>query len=255
MKIDWRPLDTELEHWADGHTLPVWWRDDDAVARSPALDRLLEMSDKLGLPVHLAVIPARIDADLAACLRDDQRLIPVVHGWEHANHAPVGARKAEFGAHRPLPVMFGETVMARRRLAEVLGTEPASMFVPPWNRIAPDLLPHLREAGFSMVSTFGPRTATQAAPGLLRVNTHVDAIDWRGSRSVVDPDTLIARTAAQLADRRMGRADPDEPYGILTHHLVHDDAIWSLTGLILQRLTRGPVRVWTANGETAHEPT
>ena len=59
MTPDWTPLETELARWsAQGRTLPLWWRDDDAVAETPALRKLTELSERLGLPVHLAVIPA-----------------------------------------------------------------------------------------------------------------------------------------------------------------------------------------------------
>ncbi|MGV6849778.1 MAG: polysaccharide deacetylase family protein [Marinibacterium sp.] len=242
----WRPLDAELARLTTDTPLPLWWRDDDADTETPALHRLLKLSDQIGLPVHLAIIPGPFDAGFAAALCADTRLIPVVHGWSHTNHAPDGTRKAEFGAHRPLPAMLDDITQGRERLAGLLGDRLAPMFVPPWNRISPHMLPHLARAGFTMISTYGPRGATEASPGLEQINTHVDPIDWRGSRSAVDPGHLIADLAAHLADRRNGRADPNEPLGILTHHLVHDPAIWSLTDQLLTRLCRAPVRIWTA---------
>ena len=68
------------------------------------------------------------------------------------------------------------------------------------------------------------------------MNTHLDPIDWRGTRGLVAPDQLVARTVDLLRDRRLARADNAEPFGYLTHHLVHDDAIWDFTASLISRL-------------------
>jgi hypothetical protein len=45
MTTDWTPLRKELAIWrAEGLTLPLWWRDDDAVTATAALDRLVALS-------------------------------------------------------------------------------------------------------------------------------------------------------------------------------------------------------------------
>lgn len=245
---DWNPLDAELDRWrAAGMILPLWWRDDDAVTVTPELDRLSGLSNDLGLPVHLAVIPEGATPELAGYVTEHPHLIPVVHGWSHENHAPAGEKKVEFGAHRPLADLVDLCQSARARLRALFGDRLAPMFVPPWNRTTDDLIAQLPGCGYTMISTFKPRESALTAPGLLRVNTHLDPIYWRGGGSLADPDTLIAQVAGQLADRREGRADNGEPYGILTHHLVHDEAVWAFTETLLRHLMAGPVRVWTAN--------
>ncbi len=247
MTPDWTPLKRELEAWRDARlTLPLWWRDDDAIAPTEPLGRLVALSDRLRLPVHLAVIPARAEPALATALSVHPGLIPVVHGWAHRSHAPEGEKKAEFGAHRPLPEIEAEVRAGFDRLRDLFKDNLRPMFVPPWNRIAPKVETRLPALGFSMLSTFTPRKTPEAALGLARVNTHLDPIDWRGSRSLVEPGQLIAQVARQLADRRAGRADNAEPYGILTHHLVHDTAIWDFTAELLERLMTGPATPWTA---------
>ena len=247
MKPDWTPLDTELARWADaGLTLPLWWRDDDAVAHTSALDQLTALSDVCNIPVHLAVIPALADATLAAHVSANPQLIPIGHGWTHQNHAPAGQKKAEFGAHRPLGELQKEARRGLARLTELFGDNLRRVFVPPWNRVTPELLPVLPALGYTTLSTFTPRAAPLAAPGLAQINCHLDPIAWHAGRSLADPEGLIQQIAGQLADRRAGRADNAEPYGILTHHLVHDAAIWDFTHALLARLADGPVRCWTA---------
>lgn len=245
--VDWTPLDRELALWADqGLTLPLWWRDDDAIAPTPALDQLSALSDDVGLPVHLAVIPSLASDPLADSVTLDRALIPVVHGWTHSNHAPAPEKKAEFGAHRPTNECLDDARNALARAKDLFGDALCPMFVPPWNRIAPDVVAGLSDLGFSTLSTFTPRKATQAAPGLEQINTHLDPIDWKTTRSLVEPNRLIAQIVAQLTDRRQGRADAEEPYGLLTHHLAHDAAIWDFMSALLHRLMAGPVRPWIA---------
>ncbi len=247
MKPDWTPLDTELQAWsAAGLELPLWWRDDDAVAPSSHLDNLAELSRRVGLPVHLAVIPQDAGPDLAALVAETPEMIPVVHGWAHCNHAPPGEKKSEFRLHRPLDAISADARRGLHKLRSLFGARLRPMFVPPWNRIAPEVSMTLPDMGFCVLSTATPRNRRFVTPGLTAVNTHLDPIDWRGGRGLVDPEMLISQVATLLRDRREGRSDADEPFGVLTHHLVHDQQIWDFTEILLTKLLTGPVRVWTA---------
>ncbi|MEC7258954.1 MAG: polysaccharide deacetylase family protein [Pseudomonadota bacterium] len=242
-------MDAELYHWRDaGRRIPIWWRDDDAIAATAPLDRLIGLSERHGLPLHLAVIPADARTDLAERLADAPLVVPVVHGWAHLAHTPADQKKAEFSASRPLADRLTDAAKGLERLHDLLGAKAvAPMFVPPWNRMGADMAPGLARLGYRFLSTYGPRASEFSAPGLVTVNTHVDVIDWRGTRSLVPPETLIARLVSTLKDRREGRADADEPLGLLTHHLVHDPAIWKFTDRLIDRLLQGPVQTWTAS--------
>ena len=245
MTPDWSELDRELAHWQEaGLSLPLWWRDDDAMSHSTELERLADLSAQLDLPVHLAVIPQGVTPDLSRFVAGHPLLIPVVHGWAHQNHAPAGEKKAEFGAHRPLEELLEDAERGLTALQKMFGTSLRPMFVPPWNRISPEMLTWLAGAGYTAVSTFTPRQAAKPAPGLLRVNTHLDPIDWKGSRSLLPPEQLIAQVARQLRDRRLGDADNAEPYGLLSHHLVHDEPVWEFIGALARRLLDGPAEAW-----------
>ncbi|SDE40498.1 polysaccharide deacetylase family protein [Ruegeria marina] len=246
MKPDWKPLDEELARWHDnGLRLRLWWRDDDAISVTPALNRLAALATRLGLPVHLAVIPALVRPDLADWAASHPQIVPVVHGWAHENHAPASEKKAEFRLHRPVEDIEADARAGLARMSEVFGPAVRPMFVPPWNRIAPEVVQTLPALGYRVLSTATPRKTPLAAPGLEQVNTHLDPIDWRGSRSAIDPQRLIRQITGQLADRRQGDADNDEPYGILTHHLVHDEAIWTVVEALMERLTSAPYHPWT----------
>lgn len=248
MTPDWTPLDIELSSWqANDLSLPVWWRDDDAIKPTNALDRLCDLSQKVALPVHLAVIPKSTEPQLATYVSQHPELIPIVHGWAHQNLAGTGEKKCEFPAQRPIDEALGEIEQGLALLQDLFGSRLQPIFVPPWNRIAPELLPWMAGAGYAALSTFTPRQATKAAPGLEQINTHLDPIDWKDTRSLLTADHLIAQVTTQLRDRRLGRSDNTEPYGILTHHLVHDAAIWDFTETLIHRLMQGPGQVWQFN--------
>lgn len=227
------PVRDALARAADaGQPVAIWWRDDDAVAPSPALERLLALSRDSGTPVAIASIPMAAHADLAVRLAGEPGATLLVHGYIHVNHAAAGEKSAEFGAHRPLTARAAEAQAGLRRLrdmAEAAGAAFAPVFVPPSNRLAPDLPAALAGFGYRGLSTFRDRAAREAVPGLIQVNTHLDPIDWRGTRSAIDPDALIAQTAHAILARLDGRADPREPIGLLTHHRVHDACVWDLT--------------------------
>lgn len=241
MDADWTGLRRELAAWrAEGLDLPIWWRDDDAITQTAALDRLAGLAHQLGLPVHLAVVPKFADAALAALCASDPMLVPLVHGWAHRNHAPADAKKAEFGMDRPQ--LRADAAAGLARMRALFGPTALPVFVPPWNRIAPALVPDLAGMGFAGLSTFTPRDQRLAAPGLVQINTHLDPIHWRGGGGLVAPETLLATLEGMLRDRRAGRADTAEPLGLLTHHLVHDAAIWAFTERCLAELLEGGAR-------------
>jgi hypothetical protein len=256
MTPDWTPLNRELARWrAADLALPLWWRDDDAIEPTPALSRLSDLAARLDMPVHLAVIPAMATTDLADMVADTPQLIPVVHGWAHRNHAPQSEKKAEFGNHRAPEQLAGDAANGMTRLRDLFGPRLARMFVPPWNRIAPAMIAQLPGLGFAALSGFTPRRAAFPVPQLVQINTHLDPINWRAGKTLVAPDTLIAQVTQQLANRRTGAADPLEPYGVLTHHLVHDTAIWAFTEQLFSRLLAGPCHRWTAATTKDTSPT
>ena len=82
MKIDWSPVLAEQALWrAEGLVLPVWWRDDDAVDATAPLETLIAVSDAVGLPVHLAVIPKFATAALVDRASGERRVSCSSRAW------------------------------------------------------------------------------------------------------------------------------------------------------------------------------
>lgn len=220
--VGWQALDAELTLWHDaGRVADLWLRDDDAVEPTPALERLIASAGREAIPVTLAVIPAHAGEALAVRLSSEPDVAVAVHGWAHHDHAPAGSKKAELGPHRPAEIIAAELARAKATIEKRFGERALPVLVPPWNRIGQNIVPLLGSLGFAALSVYG-RAGSAPLP---LVNTHADIIDWHGSRGGKDHGELVAGLIEELRWRR--ESGSTEPLGILTHHLVHDEAAWS----------------------------
>lgn len=245
MTDGWSALTDELDRWAsEGRTACFWWRDDDAAAATPALDRLLALHRSSGVPLALAIIPAQAEAGLPARLQSEPGIAALQHGYAHCNHAAPPEKKSEFPHNRSLDERLEDMRAGRTRLGSLF--DPAQLlpvFVPPWNRLAPDCLPAMAALGFMAVSAFQARDSYWAAPGLARLNTHVDPIDWHGAGTAGAAERSLAAACAHLRAMRAG-AQALQPLGLLTHHLRHDETVWAFTAAFLSRTAGHPAVRW-----------
>ena len=251
--MDWSDLCEELDAWhGAGRTASLWWRDDDATAPTPALDRLAGLAHEHAVTVGLAVIPALAEPSLAPWLESGSAEV-LQHGWAHSNHAADGQKKTELGDHRAPGVAAAELSKGLAKLRELAGVRCLPVLVPPWNRIDEAVISTLPSVGFRGLSTFGPRPAAEAASGLGQTNCHVDVVDWRGGRGFVGRDRAIAAVVSHLAARRERSVDPAEPTGLLTHHAVHEESIWTFIARFMERTGRHPAVRWLAPSEAMVE--
>jgi hypothetical protein len=231
----WSALLTELDRWAKaGKRLDLWLRDDDATVPSDQLDRLAALAERFAIPVLLASIPMLAQDTLARRLETAPLLRPCQHGSWHRNHAPADVKKSEFGLHRPLPDIVAEIAAGRKRLHELFGDTFLAVFVPPWNRIHPDVAAELPGLGFTGLSCFR-NFALGPAGGPRLVNTDLDLIDWHHGRVGRQPGDLLTEMAGLLAIRR-ATPEASQPFGLLLHHHDHDSTVWDFLTILLTRL-------------------
>jgi len=221
----------------EGRTAKLWLRDDDAIEPTEPLSRLVALSATWGAPMTIAAIPANATPALASFFRDMPLISVAVHGWDHRNYATVFEKKQELGLHRGEDVVVGRLTDGLARIKDLFGEQAIPLLVPPWNRIAPALIPRLATLGYEALSVFGPER--DGAP-LPMVNTHVDIIDWRGSRGGRDFDPLYAEATARL----QATDGAETSLGVLSHHLVHDEAAWAFLDDFLAVTTAHPACRW-----------
>ena len=244
---DWEELQRELDAWGRaGETATLWWRDDDAVTPTPALQQLIALTLPASgpLPIALAVIPAQADADLGYALQDQRHVAILQHGYAHANNATAGAKKAEFPAGRETSIAFNELSLGSRRMQELFGSRALPVLVPPWNRIDPALVARLPQMGFRGLSSYGARNSGGEPGGVAMVNTHVDIMRWHGQRGFLGASPCLDLAVGHLRARRERRVDRNEATGLLSHHLVHDADAWRFLADFVQRTTGHPAVRW-----------
>lgn len=240
--MTWTAFEEEIIRWRDaGRTVEFWWRDDDATAPTAPVKQLLELSARSGVPLALAVIPLAAKAELF----DGIRARVLLHGTDHRNRAAAGEKKTEFAAGEADDAALGRLRRARERLAQLAGPAFLPVLAPPWNRFKRALLPALASIGVRGFSAYGPRGAREPAPAMIEANTHVDIIDWRGTRGFCGEDAALAAAVRHLSARRSGAAESTEPTGWLTHHELHDSAAWNFLEQLFERTRRLGAR-WVA---------
>jgi hypothetical protein len=221
-----------------GNPVELWLRDDDAIEPSAALSRFNTLTKAYSIPATLAVIPENTGEALVENLAPLSHLNIAVHGWSHNNYAPDTQKKQELGNHRSFELVLAELSDG----FEVLSTSYAERFVPllvpPWNRIADDLVAYLPGIGFTGLSTFG-----HEKPAAIRmINTHVDLIDWKGTRGGRAADSLLGEFIENIRATQ-------KPIGFLTHHLVHDEAAWHFMENLFEATAILDGRLWVSSRE------
>lgn len=239
----WYDLDRELDLWAAaGRTATFWWRDDDAEAPTPALERMVDIAERFDIPLLLAVIPEPSTEALRQRVEASPLVSVAQHGLRHRNNALPGDRASEFPHGRTLSENVTEMMEGLRLLAGFPHLVP--VFVPPWNRIDARLFPAIASLGHRGVSTFGARAMAEPLPGFTQANCHADIIAWKTTRGFTGVGRVLDEIIGHLKARRTGSSDPTEPTGLLTHHLVHDAKCWSFLDTLFGRLSKARGVAW-----------
>ena len=248
MTAEWPDLIAELDRWGEaGKIASLWWRDDDAVAATPALSSLLRLTGDL--PLALAVIPAELDPDLPGFLRPMAQVAVLQHGWRHANHAAPGAKKSEYPASRAEAAVFAELAGGHDRLAACFGPQALPVLVPPWNRFAAEFVPLLTKSGIAGLSSMASRAAPALPAGLAAIDVHVDLTAWKGDRGFIGTAAALAGVIGHLRACRLGSINPGRAIGILTHHLVMDRATAGFLDRLLATVDRHAAARWVSAAE------
>lgn len=251
MNAAWREFADELTRWRDaGRAAEFWWRDDDAARPEPALSRLLALAQRTSTPLALAAVPMQTGKETFAGIGSMISILQ--HGTDHRNRAAAGEKKTEFPVSETPAAAVTRLLAAQERLVAQAGERFVPVLAPPWNRLPEAMTPHLAAAGFRGLSRYGARATALAAPGVVQVNTHVDLIAWRSGRGFAGEEVSLAAAVQHLAAKREGRLDPGEATGWLSHHMVHDEAVWAFLERLFETTGRAPAVRWRSAQELFH---
>ena len=242
----WDGLAEELSAWQErGQVATFWWRDDDAVAASPALARLVALSAATGVPVAIAAIPKLIEPSLPPALAGHPNVWLLQHGFAHIDHAKgLGEGAWELGAHRPLATVLAELEAGREIMGDLFGAPFLPVIAAPWNRIDPRLMPGLAARGFLGVSSYGERPLFPPLADFVEANIHSDPSRWKAGARFRGEAAALEMIVGHLRRRRSGEAQADEPTGIVSHHAALDEASWRFLGDLFRFVAEHPAGAW-----------
>jgi len=246
-RADWCDLKAELDRWGlEGRVASFWWRDDDAVSVTPPLARAIDLSRRYRVPLHLAVIPSRIESSLGEALAGEASIEVLQHGYAHT--------PGELKRRRPAEVVLAEMSAGHEILDRTLHQRFLPVMVAPWNLIRGEFIPLIAQAGLHALSTSGNRTSRFAEGGVEVLNIHFGPLSWDGGRPhFMGNSAALGELIAHLQARRTGAADPDEPTGLSTHHLEHDEESWVFTERALAEISDHEAARWFNLREIMHQ--
>ncbi len=233
-----RPIKEALD--AAPGAVDLFLRDDDAGWADARLFALIDVTEGLGLPLDVAVIPRELTPALARRLLQH----PVglhQHGFAHVSHEAHG-RPCEFGPSRTAAAIRADLVHGREILDDLLEGAVLPLFTPPWNRCSAATAATLVRLGWALSRE--SRALPLGVPDLLELPVHVD---WHAKRRGV-PLTR-AEVGAAIAAAMTGGG----PVGLLFHHGVMDRDDLGDARRLLELLARHdavrPVTMTTLLGE------
>ena len=225
----WAQLQEEIEQWQQ--PVEFWWRDDDAIADTPALQTMLALAKKFAITVHLAVIPNQMQASLAVLQAEHNQAFSYVlqHGVEHSNYAHPGQRKIELGGSQNIAQLQRALALGRAKLKGTFGDQYLDILVPPWNRIQAIVVDTLPDIGYRKLSILG---SPKLVEDDFQLNVHIDIINWK-RRCFAGEAYVLEKIISHLRNKRnhLQNASGDllankRPCGLMTHHLDHDLQCW-----------------------------
>ncbi|MBX2880524.1 MAG: polysaccharide deacetylase family protein [Granulosicoccus sp.] len=243
----WAALVDELDAWStEGKVADLWWRDDDATSPGPKLDRLFELTTNTGL--LLATIPAPAVPELRPVIEQAPHVRVGQHGYAHINHAPKGKGLGawELGLHRGEAAVLDDLDCGRDILEQLFGELFVAVVIPPWNRLDAALVRPIADRGYLGISRFGARNQKHVTESCVVVNSHCDPINWKSGPQFTGESKALDQLISHLESRRTGEVDAAEPTGVLTHHVVLDEAGWDFCTRLVEVLDSHPAASWSS---------
>ena len=212
----------------------IFFRADDVAIASIKQHRLLDIFARLDTPLCAAMVPAwmtpRHWEAISRAVQGKHHLFAWhQHGWNHLNHQREG-KKQEFGPGAGLEAKRRAILRGRDKLVSILGERFLPVFTPPWNRLDPETMQILVEAGFLAISRFrGDKL--QSLPGLPDLPVNVDLHTRRETSPEAGWDAFLAELDQALAS---GRA------GFMIHHQRMNEAAFVFLEQLLPLLHAQP---------------
>lgn len=203
-----------------GITPKLWFRDDDICTDSPNF-RLLMQSAKHGFPMLFGAVPYRLkfsDAELKYINALPENVFFCVHGFNHINRAEQ-APLSEFPAELNAEQGHREISYGVEKVSSTFGNKYLSIFIPPWNYIAPNHISSLQQSGIKCVSGSTDLQLDFGESNLKSLPINLDILNygediWFNLKSNEELDALLYGLLTQWH----ANENFEQPIGLLSHH-------------------------------------
>lgn len=211
----------------------LFFRDDDLGTNPAEFARLVTLFAKHDQKLNAAAIPAGLSEDMIrASIPYSYQAAPflqvVTHGYSHVNHEASG-KKCEYGVSRESYDVQRELHFGRHALAEQFENY-FPCFVPPWNRIHDFHLPHLKSAGFLMLSRETEVAAKSSPAPVPEFNVCLDLHTRKDGERLSAPDIFRALSLRQEAG--------EDHTGVMLHHNRMTEEDFATLDEVLRELSR-----------------
>lgn len=193
--------------------ISFFFRDDDVDKLTPNLVRLLQLFGEREIPLHLQIIPKRVEAEAVHSLRDLKSRHPELmvlsqHGWSHANHSLTG-KKHEFGETRTQAAQLLDIMSGKDKMSQLFLDDFFLAFTPPWNRYDKSTLQALKDLDFEVVSADGGKIGATDG-NLVEISTAIDLEHRRPYPEMKSPVHVLYEIKEKLRTQ--------STIGLLLHH-------------------------------------
>ena len=208
----------------------VFFRADDVAIPSIKQDRLLGIFARHDAPLCAALVPAWMTVKhweaIARSVQGKHHLFAWhQHGWNHLNHESAG-KKQEFGPGANPEQKRRAIIRGRDKLVSILGNHFLPVFTPPWNRLDPETIGILLDAGFRAISRYrGDKLPS--LPGLPDLPVNVDLHTRKETSPEAGWDAFLAELDQALASGRVG---------FMLHHQRMNEAAFDFLDALLPML-------------------
>ncbi len=217
--------------------LQIVFRDDDITTLNEPLRRMLVLFLEYRAPVHLAVIPAKVEPAVAVALRVLKSKNPGLlefgqHGFAHKNYG-TPPLLAEFGVMRSYEEQSRDMAAGKAIMETLFAGDFSPVFTPPFHEYDAATLRCVDELGFRVFSKGYERPYPRELYRFREISMNLDPVESYFPYIAYKPES-------QLIAELIGKAQKDQYLGLLLHHDFLTEPQFSFLEFFLKTLRSCP---------------
>ncbi len=214
--------------------MQLFFRNDDLGWNKPEFDRLLNLFIQTNQKLNAAAIPSVCAEAYSESFFDNAKdyLQVHAHGYAHLDYETQG-KKCEFGLSRNIESVQEDLKRSFQITSKHFSKIFYPAFTPPWNRMAMEYIPLLKEVGFKALSRDGHSKIKDS--GLEEINVNIDLHTQKKP---------IKYTVSSLWEEVQKQAKIDPQVGIMLHHKHMTESDFEFLKDFLEFLNQNTIKTY-----------